>query len=221
MVFPPVREGLEGFFAHSSRQFDRHSHDAYALGYIRAGGQRWHSGRGQMDGHAGNLIMSNPGEVHDGNPLHGTHRPWCMIHLDMALFAVTKMLYFCAPVFLKGSPHLAAFTPEQLEALARVFLSLYGNLSGLFMLFYGTAWMIRGWLTWRSTYLPRFLDALMVLAGAGFFAANVAKLAAPGWSPEILLAPMFVNAVVLAGWMIFKGVDQAKWDLVVSGKASA
>ena len=82
LVFPPVRQGVEAIFASSGRQFDRHTHDAYALGYIRRGAQRWHSGRGQMDGHAGDLIMSNPGEVHDGSPLHEPQRTWCMIHLD-------------------------------------------------------------------------------------------------------------------------------------------
>ena len=138
--------------------------------------------------------------------------------VSMALFAVTKMLYYSAPIFLRDSPHLAAFTPAQLEALARIFLSLYANLSGLFMLFYGTGWILRGWLTWRSNYLPRFLGGLMMLAGAGFVAANVAKLAAPHWSPDLLLAPMFLNAVVLAFWMLFKGVDQAEWDRA-TGKA--
>ena len=130
--------------------------------------------------------------------------------VSMSLFAVTKMFYFSAPVFLK-SKYLAAFPPEQLEALAGAFLSLYGGLSGLFMLFYGTAWIIRGYLTFRSGYLPSFLGALMVVAGLGFFAKNVAKVLAPAYSSDLLLAPMFLNVVVLALWMLVKGVDQSKW----------
>lgn len=132
--------------------------------------------------------------------------------VSMTLFAMTKMLYFFAPTFLKGSPYLAAFPPEQLEAFAGLFLLLYAGLSGLSMLFYGTAWLIRGWLTWRSGYLPRFLGALMVAAGLGFVAKNLTQVLAPAYSWDFLLAPMFVNAVALSGWMLVRGVDRDKWD---------
>lgn len=132
--------------------------------------------------------------------------------VSMTLFAVTKMFYFVAPTFLKGSPYLAAFSPGQLEGFAGLFLSLYAGLSGLFMLFYGTAWILRGWLTFRSGYLPRFLGVLMIAAGLGFVAKNVTKVLAPAWSADLLLAPMFLNAIVLAAWMLARGVDREKWD---------
>ena len=131
--------------------------------------------------------------------------------VSMTLFAVTKMFYFSAPLLLK-SKYLTAFSPEQTDALSGAFMSLYGGLSGLFMLFYGTGWIIRGYLTFRSGYLPRFLGALMAIAGFGFFAKNLTKLLAPAVSSDLLLAPMFLNVVVLALWMLVRGVDQAKWD---------
>ena len=43
----------------------------------------------------------------------------------MLLFAVTKLIYFAAPMFLTGRPFLAAFPPEQLDALATTFVALY------------------------------------------------------------------------------------------------
>jgi hypothetical protein len=135
--------------------------------------------------------------------------------VSMSLFAVTKMFYFSAPLFLK-SRYLTAFPPDQLDALAGAFLSLYGGLSGLFMLFYGTAWMLRGYLTFRSGYLPRFLGVLMAVAGLGFFTKNLTKLLGPTYSSDLLLAPMFLNVVVLAIWMLVRGVDQATWDRAVA-----
>jgi hypothetical protein len=138
--------------------------------------------------------------------------------VSMSLFAVTKMFYFSAPMFLKGSKYLTAFPPEQLEALASIFLALYAGLSGLTMLFYGTAWIIRGWLTFRASYLPRVLGVLMVAAGIGFVAKNMTQVLAPAYSSDILLAPMFVNALVLAVWMLVRGVDQDKWNQVIAGE---
>lgn len=135
--------------------------------------------------------------------------------VSMSLFAVMKMFYFSAPLLLT-SRYLTAFSPEQIDALAGAFLSLYGGLNGLFMLFYGTGWIIRGYLTFRSGYLPRFLGALMAVAGLGFFAKNLTSLLAPAYSSDLLLAPMFLNVVVLALWMLVRGVDQAKWDRAVA-----
>jgi hypothetical protein len=134
----------------------------------------------------------------------------------MTLFAVTQMFYFSAPTFLKGSRYLAAFPPDQLEALSRLFVGLYAGLSGLFMLFYGTGWIIRGWLTFRSTYLPRFLGVLMIVAGLGFVAMNVTKVLAPAYSSNLLIAPMALNAVAIAIWMLVKGVDREKWEAAKS-----
>lgn len=132
--------------------------------------------------------------------------------VSMSLFAVTQMFYFSALMFLKGNRYLAALSPERLEAFANVFLSLSAGLSGLFMLFYGTGWILRGYLTFRSSYLPRFLGVLMVAAGLGFVAKNIAKVLVPALSSDLLLAPMFLNVLVLAGWMLVKGVDREKWD---------
>jgi hypothetical protein len=153
--------------------------------------------------------------------LKPVHREFALLSaffgiVSMTLFAVTKMFYFSAPMFLKGSKYLAAFPPEQLEAFASIFLALYAGLSGLFMLFYGTAWIIRGCLTLRSGYLPRVLGALMIAAGLGFVAKNITKVLAPDFSSDYLLAPMFLNVVVLAGWMLLRGVDRDKWNDAVS-----
>src|SRR4051794_34000006 len=106
--------------------------------------------------------------------------------ISMTLFAVTQMFYVSAPMFLKGSPYLTAFSDAQLEAFARLFLVLYSRLSGLFMVFYGTAWIIRGYLTFRSGYLPRFLGVLMVAAGLGFVANNLLQVLAPGYSSDLM-----------------------------------
>lgn len=81
------RAGTEVIYARSRRTFDRHTHDAYAFGIIEDGGQHWRSGRGQVDGYAGDLIMSNPGEVHDGSPIGDGARTWRMLHIQPDLLA--------------------------------------------------------------------------------------------------------------------------------------
>ena len=138
--------------------------------------------------------------------------------VSMTLFAVTKMFYFSAPLFLTGSKYLSAFPADQMEAFASLFILLYAGLSGLTFFFYGAAWIIRGYLTFRSTYLPRSLGALMILAGAGFMAKTLTYVLAPAYSSDVLLAPMFLNALAVALWMLIKGVDRERWDRLEPAK---
>lgn len=69
-------------FADSDRTFARHWHDTYGFGLLDRGAQRSASGRGTVDAHAGQLITTNPGEVHDGRPLGGQPRRWRMVYAE-------------------------------------------------------------------------------------------------------------------------------------------
>src|SRR4051812_28327279 len=71
--------GVEAIEAASGHVFSRHTHDAFAIGRITRGGQRWWSGRGTVEARRGDLISSNAGEVHDGAPLGGS-RTWKMLY---------------------------------------------------------------------------------------------------------------------------------------------
>ena len=46
------------------RSFDRHWHDVYTFGVIDRGAQRWYGRAGEVEGRAGQIINTNPGEVH-------------------------------------------------------------------------------------------------------------------------------------------------------------
>jgi hypothetical protein len=51
------------------------------------GAQRSWSGVGQVSASAGDVIMANPGEMHDGVPVDNNARQWRMIYIDPALLA--------------------------------------------------------------------------------------------------------------------------------------
>lgn len=74
-----------GTLLHSARHFGRHWHGNYGVGLLQHGAQSSASGLGPVDAYAGDLITSNPGEVHDGRPLGGPSRRWRMLHLEPAL----------------------------------------------------------------------------------------------------------------------------------------
>jgi AraC-like DNA-binding protein len=70
----------------SEHEFPRHSHDQFGIGVMMSGAQRSWSVIGEVESQAGDVIMVNPGEMHDGAPIGGA-RGWRIIYLDPALVA--------------------------------------------------------------------------------------------------------------------------------------
>ena len=129
-----------------------------------------------------------------------------------ATFAVAELFYFAPTFILGGAAYLNTFSPEQLKSLAMLSLRFYAIGGGLFMVFYGIAWVIRGYLIYRSEYLPKALGALLAFAGLGFITRNFALVLAPAYASGFLLLPMMLGGLALTVWLLVKGVDVPKWE---------
>ena len=69
---PPGRDGVELLQASFEHHvYDRHMHDAYAIGVTLRGVQRFWCAGAHHDSRPGNVIVIRPGEVHDGRS--GSH----------------------------------------------------------------------------------------------------------------------------------------------------
>lgn len=102
VLHPGPLDGVHGEWLHSARGFGKHWHDGYGFGVMDEGGHRSASGRGPVEAVAGQVVTSNPGEVHDGNPLGHAARRWRMIHVSpeaMAAMVDTEQREFTQPVF--------------------------------------------------------------------------------------------------------------------------
>lgn len=75
-------EGVEALSLASERAYPRHSHDQFGIGVITFGGHRSWSGLGAVEAGPGDVIMVNPGEIHDGAPMRGDPRGWRMLYFD-------------------------------------------------------------------------------------------------------------------------------------------
>ena len=114
--FKVALKGIDAMSATTSRTYPRHTHDQYGIGVIDSGGHASLSGRGQVEAGSGNLIVVNPGEVHDGRPLGDRPRSWRMLYLEPAamvaarddvLEGATEIPAFAAPVFADQRLRLA------------------------------------------------------------------------------------------------------------------
>jgi AraC-like DNA-binding protein len=82
LVFASPWRGIYATHTESGRHFGRHSHDAYGFGLLEDGAHRSLSGRGHVDAYAGDVITTNPGEIHDGRPLGGASRRWRILYVE-------------------------------------------------------------------------------------------------------------------------------------------
>jgi AraC-like DNA-binding protein len=78
--------GVHSTTIDSARHYGRHWHATFGVGLLVDGAQTSASGRGMVDAYAGDVITTNPGEVHDGRPLGGPSRRWRMVYFDPSAF---------------------------------------------------------------------------------------------------------------------------------------
>lgn len=132
--------------------------------------------------------------------------------VSTAVYAVAELFYFAALIILRNATALAAFSPEQLNALALLSLKISANCGWIFLVFYGLPSVLRGYLIYRSRYLPKFLGILLVLGGLGFIAKDFTLVLVPAYASDTLLFPMFLACLSLMLWFLFKGVDGQAWQ---------
>jgi hypothetical protein len=83
---------------------------------------------------------------------------------------------------------------------------------------FGLHCLLVGYLVLGSTFLPRFVGVLMVLAGLGWLAKSLAGLLAlPFGRSAYLLIPGIVGEVTLSLWLLVAGVDAARWNEQAGG----
>lgn len=86
-VFTAPWRGVYGTLMDSARHFGRHWHSTYGVGFLEHGAHSSASGLGCVRAYAGDVITTNPGEVHDGRPLGGPTRRWRILSVDADVMA--------------------------------------------------------------------------------------------------------------------------------------
>jgi hypothetical protein len=130
-----------------------------------------------------------------------------------AVFAVSEFFYLAPSLILGGAGYLKTFAPDQLNTLALLSLKMFAYGGMMFTVFYGVAWVLRGYLIFRSGYLPKFLGVLMTLGGLGFIGRNFLLIFAPAYASGSLLLLMVPGGLSLSVWLLVRGIDLREWKV--------
>lgn len=115
-------------------------------------------------------------------------------------------------------------------SLLAAIMSLLGSMVGILgvfhlasthlspLWFFGPYCILIGWLILRSTFLPRILGALLVLAGIGWI-AYLSPIVPAAFSNCIKGLGILAEASLML-WLVVKGVNEPRWQEQAGKKAA-
>jgi hypothetical protein len=143
-----------------------------------------------------------------------------VILVGCAIQALTSLFYIAPLLILQGGSSLRAFTAEQLQALALMFVKLNNYANAIYLVFFGFWCILIGYLIFRSTFLPRILGVLLAISGLGWVTYLYPPLAYYLFLPYIAVASA-VGEIPLEFWLIVMGVNDQRWKEQASAERSS
>jgi hypothetical protein len=132
-----------------------------------------------------------------------------VILVGCAMQALTSLLYLAPLLVLQGGSALSAFTPQQLQDLSLVFLTLNARAYDIYLVFFGLWCVLIGFLIFRSTFLPRILGVLLMIDGVGWMLYLFPPLAQQLF-PLIAVAAGLAEFPLLL-WLLVVGCNAERW----------
>ena len=133
----------------------------------------------------------------------------------VAIANANVLNHFAPLLLLSGAGYLSAFTPDQLQALALVFIRLRTTGLDIALVFFGFHCVVVGYLLFRSTFFPRILGLLLAIGGLGYMANLFANVIPPAIGVHLfpyIMLPAGVAEISLTLWLIIVGVNVPKWQ---------
>jgi hypothetical protein len=125
--------------------------------------------------------------------------------VQTCVLAVNKLTLVGALSALTLPAAVAGAPDPDAARLAYLAVKLHGYGFGIGLIFFGLTCLVRGYLMFRSGYVPRVLGVLLGLAGLSYLVNSAALLLWPALAsllfPAVLL-PAFVGELALALWLV-------------------
>jgi len=132
--------------------------------------------------------------------------------MTVANAVLNALNYFAALLVLGQADYLKAFTHEQRDAVAMIFVSLNNNAGqGLLEIFWTPFYFSFGLLIIRSKFLPKILGILLIVTSLGFPINILQKFLIPQFHPaaftQMAMALGAIGILPTLLWLLIKGAN--------------
>lgn len=133
------------------------------------------------------------------------------IELAGAIIKTFARVFFIAPLWvLSGGPTLLhGFTTEQVQSTALILLRANDTGAATAMALFGFSTLLNGYLIFKSTFLPRWLGVMGMIAGLCWLLYLYPPLGRAAFGITAIYG--LLVSVVMILWLLTRGVDVTKW----------
>ena len=119
-----------------------------------------------------------------------------------------------APLILLKRGHDLGVSQDLLQAQTYMALQLQSIGYAVALVFFGGTMLARGYLVFRSGFLPKFIGAFLAVEGACYLANSFTNFLAPGLASAVFAVLMVsgLAEVLLCLWLLLRGVNVARWE---------
>lgn len=134
----------------------------------------------------------------------------CISLVGCGVKTFSRVFYIAALFVLDRADYLNTFTPGQLQSLALLFLRVNDQGAGIALAFFGFYAVLKGYLIFRSAFLPRIIGVLSALSGLGWLTFLSPTLGNRVFPYTAVFGLIAAGAVIF--WLVIVGVDEERWN---------
>lgn len=126
---------------------------------------------------------------------------------------INLLNHFLVLLLLSGSAYLTVFAPDQLQALALLFLNAHESVVFIWGLFFALHLLVYGYLVYKSGYLPKFLGILLVIVSFCYLIQDFGNMLYPQYKELFTsIGSLAFLEIVFPLWLLIKGVNAEGWE---------
>jgi hypothetical protein len=141
------------------------------------------------------------------------------LSLLAAWFRLTYAIIFAAGLqnlfnvlkLLSDANYLSAFEKGQLHAQVMVSLAAFNSTWNIALVAFGLHLLVIGYLIFKSSFIPRVVGVLLVVAGFGYLVESLTAFLLPNFSLNLALFTGW-GELLFTFWLLIKGVNVEQWE---------
>ena len=125
---------------------------------------------------------------------------------------INLLNHFFVLLLLSGLGHLTVFVPDQLHALVLLFLNAHEAMVLIWGLAFGLHLLVLGYLVYKSSYLPKLVGGLLIVAALCYFIQSFGTMLFPQFKALFAsIGLLSTLEIALPLWLLIKGVNIDQW----------